>query len=68
MISSPSNQHIAELHALHAAKGRAEAEEAFLIEGPHLLEAAMDAHVDAAADRLRSRALRAQPRDARRWA
>ncbi|MBF6591682.1 MAG: RNA methyltransferase [Ktedonobacterales bacterium] len=44
MITSPSNQHVAELHALHAAKGR-DASGLFLIEGPHLLEAALDAHV-----------------------
>lgn len=44
MISSPSNKHVQELHALHALKGR-EAAGAFLIEGPHLFEAALDAHV-----------------------
>lgn len=44
MITSPSNQRITELHALHAAKGRQTAA-AFLLEGPHLLEAALDAHV-----------------------
>ncbi|HEX6541156.1 MAG TPA: RNA methyltransferase [Ktedonobacterales bacterium] len=44
MISSPSNKRVQELHALHTARGR-EAAEAFLIEGPHLLEAAFDAHV-----------------------
>lgn len=44
MITSPSNQHIALLRSLHAAKGRAEAG-AFLIEGPHLLDAAFDAHL-----------------------
>ncbi len=44
MISSTSNRHIAELHALHAAKGRSEAG-AFLIEGPHLLEVALAARV-----------------------
>lgn len=44
MITSPSNKHVQELHALHQPKGRAAAE-SFLIEGPHLLEAAFDAHV-----------------------
>lgn len=43
IITSPSNQHIALLHTLHAADGREKAG-AFLIEGPHLLEAALDAH------------------------
>ena len=44
MITSPSNQHIAFLRSLHAPKGRAEAG-AFLIEGPHLLDAALDARL-----------------------
>ncbi len=44
MITSPTNQHISLLRSLHTAKGRA-AEEAFLIEGPHLLEAAFEARV-----------------------
>ena len=44
MITSPTNQHIAFLRSLHAKKGR-DTEEAFLIEGPHLLEAAMESHV-----------------------
>jgi RNA methyltransferase, TrmH family len=44
MITSPSNQHIASLHVLQTPKGREQAG-AFLIEGPHLLEAALDAHV-----------------------
>jgi TrmH family RNA methyltransferase len=44
MITSPSNQHIALLRSLHSAKGRDEAD-AFLIEGPHLLDAALDARV-----------------------
>ncbi|HEX8996721.1 MAG TPA: RNA methyltransferase [Ktedonobacterales bacterium] len=44
MITSPSNQHIALLRSLHTAKGR-EAEGFFLIEGPHLLAAALDASV-----------------------
>jgi TrmH family RNA methyltransferase len=44
MITSPSNQHIALLRSLQTKKGR-DAEGAFLIEGPHLLEAAMEAHV-----------------------
>lgn len=43
MITSPSNQHIADLRALHTQKGRA-ATGAFLLEGPHLLDAALDAH------------------------
>ena len=44
MITSPSNQHIAFLRSLHTPKGRTEAN-AFLIEGPHLLDAALDARV-----------------------
>ena len=44
MITSTSNQHIARLHALQTPKGRAEAQ-AWPIEGPHLLEAALDATV-----------------------
>src|SRR5258708_27187706 len=44
MITSPSNQHIALLRSLHAPKGR-DAEGLFLLEGPHLLDAALDAHV-----------------------
>ena len=44
MITSTSNQHISRLHALHTPKGR-EAEQAWLIEGPHLLEATLDAGV-----------------------
>ena len=44
MITSPSNQHIAMLHSLHTPKGR-EQTGLFLVEGPHLLEAALDAHV-----------------------
>ncbi|HET9109756.1 MAG TPA: RNA methyltransferase [Ktedonobacterales bacterium] len=44
MITSPSNQHIALLRSLQTAKGR-EAEGLFLIEGPHLLVAALDANV-----------------------
>jgi len=44
MITSTSNQHIARLHALHSSKGRRE-EQAWLIEGPHVLEAAFDAGV-----------------------
>jgi TrmH family RNA methyltransferase len=44
MITSGSNQHIALLRALHTSKGRAE-HGAFLIEGPHLLEAALDARI-----------------------
>ena len=44
MITSPSNAQISVLRALHAAKGR-EAAGLFLIEGPHLLEAALDAGV-----------------------
>jgi RNA methyltransferase, TrmH family len=44
MISSPSNRHVQELHALHTLKGR-ESAGAFLIEGPHILDAALDAHV-----------------------
>jgi RNA methyltransferase, TrmH family len=38
-ITSPSNPRVAALRALHTAKGRAEAG-AFLIEGPHLVDAA----------------------------
>jgi TrmH family RNA methyltransferase len=44
MLSSPSNKRIQWLHSLHQAKGRQEAG-AFLLEGPHLLEAALEAHV-----------------------
>lgn len=44
MITSGSNQHIALLRALHTPKGRAE-HGVFLIEGPHLLEAALDARI-----------------------
>ncbi len=44
MLSSPSNKRIQWLHSLHQAKGRQEAG-AFLLEGPHLLEAALDAHM-----------------------
>jgi RNA methyltransferase, TrmH family len=44
MITSPANQHIALLRSLQTAKGR-EAEGLFLIEGPHLLVAALDAQV-----------------------
>ena len=44
MITSTSNQHISRLHALHTPKGR-EAEQAWLIEGPHLLDAAFEARV-----------------------
>src|SRR5215472_14961285 len=44
MITSTSNQHVALLRSLHAAKGR-EREGMFLVEGPHLVEAALDAHV-----------------------
>jgi TrmH family RNA methyltransferase len=44
LLSSPSNKRIQWLHSLHNAKGRQEAG-AFLLEGPHLLEAALDAHM-----------------------
>jgi TrmH family RNA methyltransferase len=44
MITSGSNPRIAQLRALHTPKGR-EAAGLFLVEGPHLLEAALDAHV-----------------------
>lgn len=44
MITSGSNQHIALLRALHTPRGRAE-HGAFLLEGPHLLEAALHAGV-----------------------
>lgn len=44
MISSTSNRNVQELHALHTLKGR-ETAGAFLIEGPHLLDAALDAHI-----------------------
>ncbi|MEO7002796.1 MAG: RNA methyltransferase [Ktedonobacterales bacterium] len=43
-ITSAANQHIALLRSLHTPKGRA-AENAFLVEGPHLLDAAFDAHI-----------------------
>jgi RNA methyltransferase, TrmH family len=44
VISSLSNAHVAALRALHATKGRSEAG-AFLVEGPHLLDAALDAGI-----------------------
>ena len=44
MITSPTNQHIALLRSLHTPKGR-EQDGACLLEGPHLLAAAFDAHV-----------------------
>ncbi len=44
MITSPANQHISALRALQQPKGR-EAAGAFLLEGPHLLDAAFDADV-----------------------
>ncbi|HEY7849321.1 MAG TPA: RNA methyltransferase [Ktedonobacterales bacterium] len=44
MITSPANQHIALLRSLQTAKGR-EAAGLFLIEGAHLLVAALDAKV-----------------------
>ena len=44
MITSPANQHIALLRSLQTAKGR-ETEGLFLIEGPHLLVAALDARI-----------------------
>jgi TrmH family RNA methyltransferase len=44
MITSTSNQHISRLHSLHTPKGR-EAEQAWLIEGPHLLDAAFEAGI-----------------------
>src|SRR5215831_10000576 len=43
-ISSPSNKRIQWLRSLHSPRGRQEAG-AFLVEGPHLLEAALDAHL-----------------------
>ena len=43
-ISSPSNKRIQWLRSLHSPRGRAEAG-VFLIEGPHLLEAALDARL-----------------------
>src|SRR5215469_12758401 len=44
MITSTSNQHISRLHALHTPKGR-EAEQAWLIEGSHLLDATLEAGI-----------------------
>jgi RNA methyltransferase, TrmH family len=44
IITSPSNPRVAALRSLHTAKGRAEAG-AFLVEGPHLLDATLDAGV-----------------------
>ncbi|HEX9038926.1 MAG TPA: RNA methyltransferase [Ktedonobacterales bacterium] len=44
MITSGSNPRIAQLRTLHSPKGR-DAAALFLIEGPHLLEAALDAHI-----------------------
>jgi TrmH family RNA methyltransferase len=43
-ITSLSNSHIASLRALHTAKGR-HTSGAFLVEGPHLLEATLEAGV-----------------------
>jgi TrmH family RNA methyltransferase len=43
-ITSPSNKRIQWLRSLHSLRGRAEAG-AFLVEGPHLLEAALDARL-----------------------
>ena len=43
-ITRASNLRVAALRKLHSAKGRAEAD-AFLVEGPHLLDAALDAGV-----------------------
>jgi RNA methyltransferase, TrmH family len=43
-ITSPSNKRIQWLHALHDAKGRADAG-AFLVEGPHAVEGALDAQI-----------------------
>ena len=43
-ISSPSNKRIQWLRSLHSPRGRAEAG-VFLVEGPHLLEAALDARL-----------------------
>jgi TrmH family RNA methyltransferase len=42
MITSPSNPKVALLRSLHTPKGRAEAR-AFLVEGPHVIGAALDA-------------------------
>jgi RNA methyltransferase, TrmH family len=44
MITSPSNQHIALLRSLHTPKGRRQ-EGLFLLEGPHLVEAARAAGI-----------------------
>jgi len=44
MITSPSNPRVALLRALHSPKGRAEGR-AFLVEGPHVVGAALDAGV-----------------------
>ncbi len=44
MITSPSNPKVALLRSLHAPKGRAEAR-AFLVEGPHVVGAALDAGI-----------------------
>lgn len=44
LITSLTNPRVAALRALQSAKGRAEAD-AFLVEGPHLLDAALDAGV-----------------------
>jgi TrmH family RNA methyltransferase len=44
MITSPSNQHIALLRSLHVAKGRRQ-EGLLLLEGPHLIEAALTAQL-----------------------
>src|SRR5579862_7257900 len=42
MITSPSNSKVALLRSLHTPKGRAEAR-AFLVEGPHVVGAAIEA-------------------------
>ncbi|HEY7778893.1 MAG TPA: RNA methyltransferase [Ktedonobacterales bacterium] len=43
-ITSTANPHVAALRALHTGKGRSEAG-MFLVEGPHLITAALDAHL-----------------------
>jgi len=44
LITSPSNPRISRLHDLHTTRGRKKSG-LFLMEGPHLLEALLDAQI-----------------------
>ena len=44
LITSPANPRISQLHDLHTTRGRKKSG-LFLMEGPHLLEALLDAHI-----------------------